>query len=325
MMEFMTDPDHKCGLIAHEAGHLEARDTLSMVLIIATTLGLKIMSLFLVFSAVVFAGINLLRNGTGADLTQSRMALFVGAVFFLYQRFPLRYIIAYIRRQQEYVADLYAAALGYGDMLEAALRKLYEANRVDLLTDMLRQYYPGYRIPTNELDLFNDPLSYHPQVGKRIHMIRRIKSQGRVPDNWEWYIGSSIWVLTGVVAYMIGHNWELPHFGYLLVLAWMTVLHTLLGMGVDPGIETLFQKGWYWTKVVAGAILGFLAIKSMSTMPVLSDYWVYLAGIWLVTPVFWFSAEWRFDFLEPFSELCVMLLMIAGGFALGVMLGLFPL
>ena len=306
LVEFVTDSSRRAAFIAHEAGHLEARDTLSRVFISVTAVGIYILGWALMLGLPFF--------GWQISL--------MGLAVVMYYRWPLNYIIAYISRQQEYAADLYAAILGYGEPLVEALRQIYEGGRADLLTTMMRQQFPKYRPPTVDLEPFQHPLSSHPKFANRAALIRKVinEDQGWIPDRWEWFLGVTIFLGVGVGAFWFKHHSLAVSSGYVLLLIWMNVLHGLLGMGVGPAEETLFQKGWYWTKVGIGALIGFAAIAALGAVPQFRLFVPALAVVWALTPVFWFSAESGWDILEPFSEALIVVQLIAAGLGIYLML-----
>lgn len=314
LVEFITDDTQRAALIAHETGHLEARDMLSMLIVSATMGGLRILSLL-----VLAGGLWLGAMGYPWQILGIPMAVSLGVL--AYRQWPLPLVMAYISRQQEFAADLYAAVLGYGPALREAMRSIYIGGRADLLTAVMRRYTPQYRIPTDNLEPFTSIYSSHPTVDKRIHLIDKViqNDQGWIPDRFEWLLGTAVWLVSCAAIYYVKHRTHVS-FPYALVSVWMVVLQGLLGMGVEPAAEKIYQKVWYWMKVIVGALVGCLAIYAIWTMPLLKPYALYLAGVWMATPLFWFSAESGLDILEPLSEFCNMVLLVAGGLALYVML-----
>ncbi len=247
----ILDDDEVEGVIAHEFGHLKNND------IFITLFATSLVGAFIIIGRFIMnAGIY---NPKSSKKNNSWVLIALGFAIMAFGYIFAPILTAFISRQRENLADLYASSYGYGEGLKKALAKLaaYKGKTKPIVENAASLY-----INQPVTDFIGSIFSTHPPIATRISNIDNFMSsdEGRIPDTLESILKSFItWVVvpaTGAIVMAFSGKFTdlsgifgIPYV-YLASVMWLLAVSTLVG-----SVSTNYSKSISnWILIAAGFV-----------------------------------------------------------------------
>lgn len=320
---FTNDAEAKTkGVVAHEFGHQKANDIYFLVFTQALLLSFVIIGQLLFRFGAYLGGSSKddkKEDKKGNSCWLPLIPFAIGALCLSIGYLVAPIAVAFFNRRREEMADGFAAALGYGEGLAAALADLGNSPKTKPINAAAAALYINEAHSDNPLArLFGT----HPPISERVTRLKKLlaKDEGLVPDAIEYPVR---FILTWIVLPLIGagillgrEDLALPNFfgvplAFIATVVWLWAVMLLLSQGATTSAKLDYKKKTTWLVLLPISFIflggvwyaGYTAIDQSYRLASLAAFAPIMMVVWIGKPIMAFLGGMGSGFFGMLSDL----------------------